>query len=102
MSGSRVIMRSPISLHGKPSGPAPRRMRSALYCVPVRPNSFNLASTLRLERVGGAQQREIGFLLAAGEGNLLFQFGLQTAGHSVEISRYDKHLSNRVIVCKNL
>src|SRR5438105_129610 len=50
MSGSRVIMRSPISRHGKPSGPAPRKMRSALYCVPVSPNSLSRASTGRYDQ----------------------------------------------------
>src|SRR6184192_3507880 len=35
MSGSWVIMRSPMPRQGRPSGPAPRRMRSTLYCVPV-------------------------------------------------------------------
>jgi hypothetical protein len=36
ISGSRVIMRCAISLQGSPVGTAPRKMRSALYCVPVK------------------------------------------------------------------
>ena len=49
ISGSRVIMRLPISLHANPSG-LPRRMRSTLYCVGEISAAFRTGSSLLANR----------------------------------------------------
>ncbi len=40
MSGSAVIMRSPMAEQVRPSGCDPRRMRSTLYWVEVMPQAL--------------------------------------------------------------
>ncbi len=47
MSGSREIIRYPTSRQARPSIPAPRRMRSTLYCVAEWPVGLRSASAPR-------------------------------------------------------
>ena len=45
ISGSRVIMRAPMSLQVTPESPAPRRIRKTLYCVGDNPNGRKTSVT---------------------------------------------------------
>jgi hypothetical protein len=89
MSGSRVIMRSPISRHGKPSGPGAAQDAQRVVLRAGQSELFEPGFDPRLQRVGRTQQRKIGFLFPAGEWDVLLEFRLQTfrqtTGHGVRL-----------------
>ena len=63
-SGSRVTSRDAISEQVWPSAPAPRRMRSTLYCASDSWCGLSTAATSRVSSIGRADEVEVGLFRA--------------------------------------
>ena len=88
MPGAAWIMRSRMTSVGSPSAPAPRRMRSTLYCCIVTPVLRDDLREMPLDQRRGAQNADGDFRLDRMEGPTLGDLRLKAVRAFVCVCRH--------------